>query len=223
MATILIRNDITTESVDLVHLDPPFNSNKSCNVLFAHKETGAAAEAQIEAFGDTWLSATLSHCHRSARSAPRTGSGSGAVNAVRLNSIGGDGCTVQPVSVTATARPVASPRSSQLTPSCAGPAGATSARRCYVGAVSLGYTAAGKRRRRKVYGRTKAEVRDGLKTLRTEIETGVTSSARHTVTEAVRKWLDVGLRDRDPATVDKCRSFAENHIVPAIGASSCAI
>jgi hypothetical protein len=29
----------------------------------------------------------------------------------------------------------------------------------YVGAVSLGYTAAGTRRRRKVYGRTKSEVR----------------------------------------------------------------
>ena len=50
----VLRNDITTESVDLVYLDPPFNSNKSYNVLFAHKETGAAAEAQIEAFDDTW-------------------------------------------------------------------------------------------------------------------------------------------------------------------------
>lgn len=45
----------------------------------------------------------------------------------------------------------------------------------YVGAVSLGYTAAGKRRRRKVYGKTKADVRDGLKELRAEIDTGVTS------------------------------------------------
>lgn len=89
----------------------------------------------------------------------------------------------------------------------------------YVGAVSLGYTAAGRRRRRKVYGKTKAEVRDGLKELRAEIETGVTSSARYTVAEAVRKWLDVGLRGRDQGTVDKCRSFAESHIVPAIGAA----
>ena len=50
----VLRNDIATESVDLVYLDPPFNSNRSYNILFAHKETGAAAEAQIEAFGDTW-------------------------------------------------------------------------------------------------------------------------------------------------------------------------
>jgi integrase len=89
----------------------------------------------------------------------------------------------------------------------------------YVGAVSLGYTAAGQRRRRKVYGRTKTEVRDKLKDLRAEIETGVTSSARYTVAEAVRRWLDVGLKGRDPHTVDKCRTLAEHHIVPAIGAA----
>jgi integrase len=47
----------------------------------------------------------------------------------------------------------------------------------------------------------------------------VTSSARYTVTEAVRKWLDVGLKGRDPHTIDKCRTLAENHIVPAIGAA----
>jgi len=89
----------------------------------------------------------------------------------------------------------------------------------YVGAVSLGYTAAGARRRRKVYGKTKAEVRDKLKELRTEIETGITSSARCTVTDTVRRWLDVGLKGRDPHTIDKCRTLAENHIVPAIGAA----
>lgn len=89
----------------------------------------------------------------------------------------------------------------------------------YVGAVSLGHTAAGKRRRRKVYGRTKADVRDKLKELRAEIETGVTSSARYTVTETVRRWLEVGLKGRDAHTVAKCRTLAENHIVPAIGAA----
>ncbi|MGH4000654.1 MAG: site-specific integrase, partial [Pseudonocardiaceae bacterium] len=47
----------------------------------------------------------------------------------------------------------------------------------------------------------------------------MTSSARYTVTNAVRKWLDVGLKGRDQGTVDKCRSFAETHIIPAIGAA----
>ncbi len=89
----------------------------------------------------------------------------------------------------------------------------------YVGAVSLGYTAAGNRRRRKVYGRTKAEVRDKLKELRTEIETGVTSSARYTVAEMVRKWHEVGLKDRAPKTIEKCRTLIDNHILPQIGAA----
>jgi len=39
--------------VDLVYLDPPFNSNRSYNVLF-HSKTGAESAAQIQAFDDTW-------------------------------------------------------------------------------------------------------------------------------------------------------------------------
>jgi len=49
----VLRRDIASESVDLVYLDPPFNSNRSYNVLFKHK-TGSEAQAQIEAFDDTW-------------------------------------------------------------------------------------------------------------------------------------------------------------------------
>ncbi|MFI0411708.1 DNA methyltransferase [Actinomadura sp. 3N508] len=40
-------------SVDLVYLDPPFNSNRSYNVLYRHKD-GQESQAQIEAFDDTW-------------------------------------------------------------------------------------------------------------------------------------------------------------------------
>jgi hypothetical protein len=39
--------------VDLVYLDPPFNSNRSYNVLFKD-EHGAQAPSQITAFADTW-------------------------------------------------------------------------------------------------------------------------------------------------------------------------
>ena len=39
--------------MDLVYLDPPFNSNRSYNVLF-QDERGREAEAQITAFEDTW-------------------------------------------------------------------------------------------------------------------------------------------------------------------------
>jgi DNA modification methylase len=40
-------------SVDLIYLDPPFNSQQSYNVLF-REATGAPEEAQIKAFEDTW-------------------------------------------------------------------------------------------------------------------------------------------------------------------------
>ena len=39
--------------VDLIYLDPPFNSNASYNVLFKGPE-GGRSQAQIEAFDDTW-------------------------------------------------------------------------------------------------------------------------------------------------------------------------
>jgi len=39
--------------VDLIYLDPPFNSNRSYNVLFKD-ESGSQSDAQIQAFDDTW-------------------------------------------------------------------------------------------------------------------------------------------------------------------------
>jgi site-specific DNA-methyltransferase (adenine-specific) len=49
----ILREHIKDESVDLVYLDPPFNSQGSYNVLFK-SPTGKGSEAQIEAFEDTW-------------------------------------------------------------------------------------------------------------------------------------------------------------------------
>ncbi len=49
----VLREHIPDESVDLVYLDPPFNSNASYNVLFKEK-TGEESPAQIKAFTDTW-------------------------------------------------------------------------------------------------------------------------------------------------------------------------
>lgn len=49
----ILRSEIAPESVDLVYLDPPFNSNATYNVLFK-APTGEASRAQIEAFEDTW-------------------------------------------------------------------------------------------------------------------------------------------------------------------------
>lgn len=49
----VLRDSIADESVDLIYLDPPFNSNASYNVLFKGP-SGNESAAQIEAFDDTW-------------------------------------------------------------------------------------------------------------------------------------------------------------------------
>jgi DNA modification methylase len=49
----VLRDYIADESVDLVYLDPPFNSRADYNVLFAEKD-GTRSSSQITAFEDTW-------------------------------------------------------------------------------------------------------------------------------------------------------------------------
>ena len=49
----ILRQHITDESVDLIYLDPPFNSNATYNVLFRER-SGEESAAQITAFDDTW-------------------------------------------------------------------------------------------------------------------------------------------------------------------------
>ncbi len=49
----VLRNEIDRESVDLIYLDPPFNSQATYNVLF-RSTAGEKSQAQIEAFEDTW-------------------------------------------------------------------------------------------------------------------------------------------------------------------------
>jgi site-specific DNA-methyltransferase (adenine-specific) len=49
----VLRGCIDDESVDLIYLDPPFNSQATYNVLFK-STAGENSRAQIEAFGDTW-------------------------------------------------------------------------------------------------------------------------------------------------------------------------
>ena len=49
----ILREHIKDESVDLIYLDPPFNSNANYNVLFKTPK-GHESAAQIEAFEDTW-------------------------------------------------------------------------------------------------------------------------------------------------------------------------
>jgi DNA modification methylase len=49
----VLRRHVADESVDLVYLDPPFNSAQDYNVLFKERN-GTESAAQIRAFEDTW-------------------------------------------------------------------------------------------------------------------------------------------------------------------------
>ncbi|MEV8350042.1 tyrosine recombinase XerC [Streptomyces niveus] len=87
----------------------------------------------------------------------------------------------------------------------------------YVGAVSLGHAPNGMRRRPKVYGKTKTEVRAKIRDLKKEVQTGVKSPANYTVTEAVNDWMSRGLKGREEGTVSKNRTLADKHLIPHIG------
>jgi DNA modification methylase len=49
----VLKRHVDDDSVDLVYLDPPFNSSATYNVLFAERD-GTQAASQIKAFEDTW-------------------------------------------------------------------------------------------------------------------------------------------------------------------------
>src|SRR6266550_3377273 len=49
----VLREHINDESIDLIYLDPPFNSRQDYNVLFAERD-GTRSASQIMAFEDTW-------------------------------------------------------------------------------------------------------------------------------------------------------------------------
>ena len=71
----------------------------------------------------------------------------------------------------------------------------------YVGAVSLGFTPAGMRIRRKVTGRTKAEVRGKLRELHQDVDSGLRPRQGYTVNDALDDWLTRGLDDVSARTV----------------------
>jgi site-specific DNA-methyltransferase (adenine-specific) len=49
----VLQRHIETESVDLIYLDPPFQSGRDYNILFEEQD-GSKAAAQIQAFEDSW-------------------------------------------------------------------------------------------------------------------------------------------------------------------------
>jgi integrase len=84
------------------------------------------------------------------------------------------------------------------------------------GVISLGFSADGKRIRRKASGKTKAIVQDRLKKLHNELETGVRTSPNYTVRRAAEDWLREGLAGRAAKTIKKNENVLEP-ILAAIG------
>ena len=66
------------------------------------------------------------------------------------------------------------------------------------GVVSLGFDADGKRLRRKVSGQTKAEVKDKLKALHSELDAGLRTAQGYTVEKAVAAGWTRGCRGGPP-------------------------
>jgi site-specific DNA-methyltransferase (adenine-specific) len=51
----VLDEHVADESVDLVYLDPPFNSNRNYSVIFGRNRAVDESAAQIQAFEDTWM------------------------------------------------------------------------------------------------------------------------------------------------------------------------
>lgn len=89
----------------------------------------------------------------------------------------------------------------------------------YTGAISLGFDAAGTRRRVKRKGRTKAQVRDKLREVVEDLEAGVTAAEGYTVADAISDFLDQGMKGKSPETISNYRSLADHHLIPQLGAA----
>lgn len=50
----IMRDKMSPQSVDLIYLDPPFNSKRDYNAIYKD-ETGRPLPDQVEAFNDTWV------------------------------------------------------------------------------------------------------------------------------------------------------------------------
>jgi site-specific DNA-methyltransferase (adenine-specific) len=59
----ILRRYLPETCVDLVYLDPPFNSNRDYNVIF-RDESGNATDDQLLAFEDTLVAALSPQRHR---------------------------------------------------------------------------------------------------------------------------------------------------------------
>lgn len=86
------------------------------------------------------------------------------------------------------------------------------------GAIDLGYGLDGRRVRKKVSGRSRAEVARKLRDLRREVDAGVTApDERLTLTEFLDRWISSLDGQIAPKTLDSYADTARLHLKPALG------
>jgi integrase len=92
-------------------------------------------------------------------------------------------------------------------------------RQRWIASVTLGYTPAGKRIVKKASGRTKTEAKDKLKEIIRDHADGLAiAPTNYTVRDAVQYWLAHGLSGRSTSTVKMYTTYADTHVLPALGA-----
>jgi integrase len=93
-------------------------------------------------------------------------------------------------------------------------------RQRWIGRVDLGPDPkTGKRRRKKVSGKTKSEAKAKMREVKQDLLDGLPAEpSKYKVADAVEAWLKNGLRGRDKNTIDNYRMLADKHIVPMLGA-----
>ncbi|MEV4750520.1 site-specific integrase [Streptosporangium sp. NPDC049248] len=89
----------------------------------------------------------------------------------------------------------------------------------WIASVTVGYTPAGKRIVKKASGRSKTEAKDKLKEIIRDYDDGLAiAPANYTVADAVKYWLQHGLGGRSATTVKMYTTYADKHVIPAVGA-----
>lgn len=77
----------------------------------------------------------------------------------------------------------------------------------------------GRQIRHSIYGKTQKEVREQLRQITTDVDTGAyVAPCAMKFSEWLDIWLEEYLTGRSPLTVSSYESYARNHIKPALGA-----
>lgn len=91
-------------------------------------------------------------------------------------------------------------------------------RKRWIAEITIGYDGRGKRLTRSASATTKTEAKDKLRELQRDYDDGlITSAGNYTVGDAVTYWLTYGLSGRDKSTVGMYRTYADTHVIPALG------